>query len=197
MRVRAGDCRIDVRAPGYSAVSRSVEITSGALTRETVNLSPLIGGPPTPRVATSDKPAGETAFVAPARQAEPVATVRVPVGTASSESGSRGSGRRMIGVALGVAGVAAAGAGLGFGLAARSAGDTGSKATTFDPAADSRGHSYQTLQWVGYGAGAALIAGGVATFLLAGPRTGDQRLQKVAVAPVPDGGAIAFFGGRF
>jgi hypothetical protein len=40
LRVRVGACRVDVRAPHFVSLTRSLEITAGALTRETVNLSP-------------------------------------------------------------------------------------------------------------------------------------------------------------
>ena len=39
LRVRAGECRFDVRAKGYESVSRSLQISPGDLTRETLKLS--------------------------------------------------------------------------------------------------------------------------------------------------------------
>ena len=65
MRVRAGDCRFDVRAPGHTPASRNVEIAPGALTRETVNLSPVIETAPTPALGAPTKPAAERTAASP------------------------------------------------------------------------------------------------------------------------------------
>ena len=47
LRVRAGECRFDVRAKGYESVSRSLQISPGDLTRETVKLSAVAAPEPT------------------------------------------------------------------------------------------------------------------------------------------------------
>jgi hypothetical protein len=62
IRVRAGECRFDVRARGYASLSRTVEIAAGVMTRETVNLSPLIASVPAGEAGGAT---GTPAFTAP------------------------------------------------------------------------------------------------------------------------------------
>jgi hypothetical protein len=58
----------------------------------------------------------------------------------------------------------------------------------------SDGSSYQTLQWVGYGIGAAAVAGAVTTFILGGYRfpwsaeSSNHAGLDVTPAVSPDGG---------
>jgi tetratricopeptide (TPR) repeat protein len=91
------------------------------------------------------------------------------------------SGRslRIAGLASAGVGAAAVVTGLVFGLQARSKSDSVSKATRFDPDADSAGRSAQTLQYVFYGIGGAAIATGAVLYYFGM----DQREQRVSVAP--------------
>jgi len=200
MRVRTGACRFDMRAPGYTLASRTVEIEAGALTRETINLSRVIevARDPVPADAAAAKvvvTAPVAAAVAPDRK-PPSVDVRRPGETAPVEKRAGSSRLRMAGVVLGATGAAAVAAGLAFGLGARAAGDNNSRAAKFDPDADNRGHTYQTLQWVGYGVGAALITGGVATLLLGAQRTSSDAPKTIAIIPASGGGALALVSRR-
>jgi hypothetical protein len=202
IRVRSGECRFDVRASGYASVSRTVEIAAGRLTRETVKLSPLVAAPPP--VAGNLAPAGVAAAQVPPAgaaatgvEANPTSPASGPEGRAPTSEGHGGSRLRTAGIVLGAVGVAAVGVGLFFGAKAKSAGDSDSQATVFNPGNQSTGRTYQTLQWVGYGVGAALIAGGVTTFLLGTSKRSDATDHPVALVGLPGGGGMALAGGRF
>ena len=204
IHVRAGECRFNLTAPNYEPETRTVRIVAGALVRETVNLSRAV-------VPTSP-PALSQAGVAAAPGAPPVVggappqAAQVPAeaivsDTRGSEAPGRGdedtrggSGARLAGIILGGAGVAALGAGVWFGLTAQATGNRASNKAVFDPSLDSSGRRYQTLQWVGYGLGGALLAAGVTTYII-GNRA-EQRETKVSFFPAKDGG-IAVLDVRF
>jgi tetratricopeptide (TPR) repeat protein len=104
-----------------------------------------------------------------------------------------GRGLRIAGVICGVTGATAVGAGIAFGALAKSYSDSVQAGEVFNPNFDRRGKLYETLQWVGYGAGAGLIAAG-AIFYGIGATTG----AKTSVAPVAlPGGAGLSAGGTF
>ena len=104
---------------------------------------------------------------------------------------------RLASVVAGALGVASVGAGIIFGLEARSAGTTNSAASMFDQDADARGHQYETLQYVGYGAGAALIAAGVVGYWYTSNRSAGGSDARVGIAALPGAGAALRVGGRF
>ena len=66
----------------------------------------------------------------------------------------------------------------------------------FDPNADSSGHRYETLQWVGYAVGAALLVGGVTTYLIGNARRNAEHGTSVSLVPLSGGGAFAALSGR-
>jgi len=69
--------------------------------------------------------------------------------------------------------------GVVFGLAAQSASQKVEKATTFDPAVERSGKAYETMQWIGCLAGAALVGTGVYMYLTA------PRSSEAAPPPAP------------
>jgi hypothetical protein len=182
LRVRAGDVRFELRAPGHETEARTVRVMAGQLTRETVTLAllapatpPPSAGPAPPVVTSAPPPRGD--------EGAPPAT-------------NGGAGLRTTGLVLAGAGVVAAGVGLAFGLKARSAGQSDSAAPTYDPGAASAGHRYQTLQFVGYGVGGALIAAGVTTFLI-GRHRGQAGEPAPSVSFLPlTGGGVGLVGWR-
>jgi hypothetical protein len=192
LRVRIGTCRVDVRAPRYVTMTRSFEISAGALTRETMNLSPeatVIS------VAPRESRSARTPAVDPQQGGtDALPQIRAPGATPQPDRGR--PALRVVGIVAGGLGVAAVGSGVYFGLKARSAGMSDSKGAMFSDTADSRGHLYQTLQFVGYGVGAALLAGGVATFLLGAPKT-ETNERTVGLSSVSGGGVVATMAGRF
>ena len=188
VRVRVGECRFDVRAKGFASVSRVVRIAAGELTRETVRLSEL-------RVAEVAAPAPKPRAVSTPPPLVPIRR-EAPAKPAATERG--GSGLRTASVILAGTGVLVAGAGLAFGIAAKKMGETDSQAPTFRDR-EATGHRYQTLQWVGYGLGAALIAGGATTYVLGRGRREDDAGTSVSLLPIATGreqGIIATIGGR-
>jgi len=102
-----------------------------------------------------------------------------------------GSSVSVPGVVLTVAGVAAIGGGVAFGLAARSAATA--VASQYDPNRDSAGKRDATLQWVGYGVGAAALVAGV-VLLVRGPGEPEQVSSSVQVGLYPGGASLS---GRF
>jgi hypothetical protein len=95
---------------------------------------------------------------------------------------------RLAGIVVGATGLATLVTGLAFGLKARSAGQSDSTRTMFDPSADDSGHSYETLQYVGYAVGGALLAGGVTMYILSGRGRAAEPATAVAFTPTPSGG---------
>jgi hypothetical protein len=188
VRVRIGECRIDVRAKGYAPVSRVVRIAPGELTRETVRLSEL-------RVAEAAAPAARPRE---AISAPPLVPLRREAAPAAPSAERAGLGLRVAGMILAGTGALVAGGGLAFGLAAKSAGETDSQAAVFMNR-EATGRRYQTLQWVGYGVGAALIAAGATTYLLGRSRREDDGGTSVSLLPIAGGaeqGVLATVGGR-
>lgn len=179
LRVRTGECRFDVRAKGYEPVSRSVQISAGDLTRETVNLSAVSAPEPT----ANGVQAPETTKTEPSPSGGPTT---VEQGEAGIGQG-RGRTLRITGLALAGAGVVVAGTGLVFGFLARARGQSDQNAAAFDPGSQSTGHTEATLQWIGYGAGAALVAGGVATYLIGRNRDASETAPKVSLLPLSGG----------
>jgi drug/metabolite transporter (DMT)-like permease len=103
---------------------------------------------------------------------------------------------RVAGVVFGIGGVAAVGAGVAFGLLAKSYSDSVETGAVFNPNFDERGKLYQNLQWVGYGVGAGLIVTGAVLYTI-GAVTGS-RASSVAIAPTAlPGGAGVLAGGTF
>jgi len=176
IRVPVGECHFEVRAPGHAPLGRTVQISADRLTRESLNLTPLL--------------------VPAAPSAPPGVSIARDTAPRPREDGSR-SGLRLASLVAGALGVASVGAGIIFGLEARSAGTTNSAASMFDQDADARGHQYETLQYVGYGAGAALIAAGVVGYWYTSNRSSGGSDARVAIAPLPGAGAALRVGGRF
>jgi hypothetical protein len=129
----------------------------------------------------SRQPAAGAAFppAAPA-PAPPAAEATAPARPVAAP----GSGKRLAGVIVGSAGIAALVTGGIFSYlvssAKQEAEDNASK-KVYDSALNSRGKTYETMQWVGYGTGAALVATGVVLYAL-GARAGG-RSKTVAVVP--------------
>jgi hypothetical protein len=167
-------------------LTRKVEITPYVLTRETVNLSAesVIPMPNDRRKEPSRSVQIQGGERAPSSEPILMTPVHTPI--------TRGrSSQRTVALILVSAGVAAVVTGLVFGLEARSAAENDSKAPVFDADKDNTGHRYQTLQYIGYGAGAALLIGGAATLLIASPRRVNGEEHHIAVAGIPGRGAMA------
>ena len=100
--------------------------------------------------------------------------------SAPPSAASDGRGWRIAGIATAAGGVALIAAGIGFGAAAQSAADDVGK--KYSSSTDSAGKRDATLQWVGYGVGAAALAAGTLLYLHGRQperraRVGDRRAQ--------------------
>ena len=193
LRVRSGECRFVVSAPGYESIARTVDVAAGQLTRETVNLS-KVAGPVQPTSET-----GPVAHPVAVESEQGQATPRKPETDSTSSTTTNspppsgaGSSNHLptIGIVLGSVGLAAVAAGVVFSVKTRSAGQDAANNPTFDPGADTTGHRYQTLQYVAYGVGGALIAAGITTYLLGREHDNGQGQPQVAIVPSPEGGAL-------
>jgi tetratricopeptide (TPR) repeat protein len=163
--VRAGDCRFEVRAPGYVPVTRSVQVGTRELTRESVDLARA----PEPAAAEHGW-TPELAAAAPAAPPDDASSLMI---AKQNEPGAPATGRGnklCVGcLVVGGAGLAAAAAGLYFGLRARAAGEKNSQpGAMFDQKTYDIGHRDQTLQYVAYGLGGALLAASVTMFVVSG-----------------------------
>jgi hypothetical protein len=183
---------------------RQVAPLAGQKVRVAVRLASIAGRVPAPTAVTP--PALSAAGAAPVAAAPgpsgpggptPVAGVTA-TSSAAPGGGDGGARLRLMGIALGAAGVVAAAVGVGFGLAAKSDGEENARTgATFSESAYDAGHRAETLQYVGYAMGAALIAGGVTCWVL-GNRGHEPAPGTPTVSFVPaSGGGLALAALRF
>ncbi len=118
---------------------------------------PVLTPPPGP--ATTPAPPPAAVAPPPALPTEPLA----PMPPSAPPSTSDGHGWRIAGIATAAGGVALIAAGIAFGAAAQSAADDVGK--KYNSSTDSAGKRDATLQWVGYGVGAAALAAGTLLYL--------------------------------
>jgi tetratricopeptide (TPR) repeat protein len=114
---------------------------------------------PAPPRPEPEQPAAVTPAPAPAAPS-PGMEAKLPIAIAPAPTNDdTGRSFRVAGIATGAAGVALLATGLGFGIAASSASDA--VGAMWDPDKDKAGNRYETLQWVGYGLGAAALGTGI------------------------------------
>ncbi|HET6147107.1 MAG TPA: hypothetical protein VFH68_06210 [Polyangia bacterium] len=188
--VRAGEVQFQLRAVGYLSETRTVHVKARELTRESVSLSPIPPAAVAPTAVSSAR-AGGPADLPP--------LMKVPSGSEerpnirAQPASSNGRVARIAGIVAAGLGVAAVGTGLAFGLKARAAGIDQSNAPTYDPNASSIGRRYERVQWIGYGAGAALVTGGVIAYLIGATRR-TTNTTEIGFAPSPAGGVASLRG---
>jgi hypothetical protein len=117
-------------------------------------------------------------------QPQPSASPTAADVTAAAGPGpAPGSGTRLAGIVIGGAGIAALATGGVFSYLVSSAKqevqDNANK-KVYDSSLNSRGKSYETMQWVCYGTGAALVATGVVLYAV-----GARKARQATVAVVP------------
>lgn len=198
--VRPGSHEVRVEKSEMITQVHQVAPIAGQKLRVVVKLvsaaSPVVAAVPPPFASAAGGPAPAPSIASAPSGVAPVATA-----TASQPSGQdRGRTLRTTGIILGSAGAAVVIVGVVFGLAAKSDGDANAKTgATFSSSTYDAGHRDQTLQYVGYGLGAALIAAGVTTFLIGGNAHGQESAATgptVSFAPT-NGGALASAALRF
>jgi len=201
--VTPGTHEVRVEKPDMVTDVRQVSPIAGQKVRVAVKLTSVAARVPAPTAVTP--PPVASAGAAP-MAAAPAAAPGAPgpaagvTATAAPASGNGDGGARLriLGIGLGAAGVVSVAVGIGFGLAAKSNGDENSRTgATFSQSAYDAGHRDQTLQYVGYAMGAAMIAGGVTCYLL-GNRGQEPAPGTPVVSFVPtSGGGLAFGALRF
>lgn len=140
------------------------------------NAAPVAPPSPSAAAAPSTPAAPEPAATPPARSSAPPSII-------AQSTVPQGSPRlRAAGVSIGAAGLVGVGAGLYFGLRARSLGNQVSSAPLFDPSNDSAGKTAHTLQFVMYGVGAAALA--VGGILYYAGRGMAEPSSSVALSPM-------------
>jgi tetratricopeptide (TPR) repeat protein len=118
--------------------------------------------------------------------------------TGAPPAARKWSGRRIAGAAIAGGGGGLMVVGGIFGLVARNQAKkvetAASRGDRFDPAVESLGKTAQTLQWIGYGLGAAAVVTGLVLYVTAPVQEETQPPPRVTVAPlaVPgSGGALS------
>ncbi len=104
--------------------------------------------------------------------------------------GSPGRRLRIAGYACAATGAAAIVTGIAFGLTARAYSHDVENGTTFNPSQDSRGKTFESLQWVGYDLGASLVAVGALLYVF-GRQSASQTSVALVTTAVPGGAGLA------
>jgi len=164
------------RGGGTPPFTQRLDVAAGAAVTVVVRL-------------TAPAPAASATTTAGAVPPQTGTAVRPPSAAVETVTPDRGRPWRRAGIATAAAGAGFLGGGLLFGLAARSASTDVSH--QFDASQDSAGKRDETLQWIGYGVGAAAIATGAWLYFHA--RTLD-RAPESSEAPALQAGVLP---GRF
>jgi hypothetical protein len=186
--VGAGRPRIRVELGGYPPVTRVVEVAG----METASVRIRLAAPPP---AVIDRDAMAPGPGPAARPPQVVTTVPPP------PAASGGGGMKTTGIVLGVLGLAAVGGGVFSSLQVRSlAGEIdNARLGELDPAKldshETKARRYQTLQWVGYGAGAAALVTSIICLTMDGG--GAQAALRVVPTVAPGGSPQLALAGRF
>jgi len=156
--------------------------------------------PPSAPAAPSPLPAYtvvEVPVAQPFPQASPTSAAQGVQQVAPAPAPPGGSGLRKAGIIVASVGVAALAAGLVFNLKVNSMASDFQKLDGYTDSRESDRKTYETLGWVGYGAGAACVATGAILYLV-GLRAGRHSSASLALSPawVP-GGPAAFVTGAF
>ena len=118
--------------------------------------------------------------------------------TAQQPDKNAGSGLRIAGIVVGSVGLVALGTGVALNLKVNSMSTDLEKPDNYNRDTDSSRKDYKTLGWIGYGVGAAFLAGGSLLYYL-GWRSGrhSARLDVALVPTLAPGAAGALLAGAF
>jgi hypothetical protein len=141
------------------------------------------------------------AMASPSADPSPVGPTAPPPPLLPPPRPRRSSAVRLTAAALAAAGVAAVATGGYYGLRSRQIeaeieNQQGVIPNAIYQTRLRHGRQAERLQWIGYGAGAALLAGSVAVILGTRPRSGESGVLTATVQGGPNGGGI-LFSGRF
>jgi tetratricopeptide (TPR) repeat protein len=187
------DVIVDGQSRGTTPLARPLYLEPGH--HELAFVRPGSGGTDLRQIEASPGQQIEVALRAPALEPAPPPTlVRAPPVNLAPPPPPRDR-RRAWAIGTSAAGVALLAAGLTFGLLAKHESDSlGAESRDhshppFDPSQESRGNTYQTLEYVGLAAGAAAIAAGSYLFVSSRHHTAETAVRPV-VAPSFAGGAV-------
>lgn len=177
------------RGDGSSPFTRRFEATAGA----TMSIAVVAAGSGAAagRTAGAGGAPNDNGVVAPGdrrRAGDATITTSDPAGVRDDEAtspGLRGRAWKIGGIATASAGALLAGGGLLFGLSARSASNDVSR--NYTAARDSAGKRAESLQWVGYGLGAAAVAAGVVMVLHGANLESSQTAAGLQASVTPGG----------
>ena len=182
------------KAPNLSQTERD-QIAGFIKEMQDLVASQAPSAPTTPPTATAEPTAAPMVMPAPTATA-PLAATAMATATATpappAETGAAPRFRTAAYVTAG-AGIVLVGVGVGFGIAAHSDGNAVSH--FYDSGTADTGKRDQTLQWVGYGLGAAAIATGAILYIY-GRSAGDTAPVHVSAA-IRSGAGGLLVGGRF
>ncbi|MGB8298868.1 MAG: tetratricopeptide repeat protein [Polyangia bacterium] len=158
--------------------------------------APVLAQAPAEYPAVPSPPAPMETYPAPATAPlQPVPAYIQAQATPAPPMTQPGRGLRVAGIVTGVVGLTAVTAGIICGAETKAYSDSIQSGTRFDPAIANTGTLFQTLQWVGYGVGAVLVATGA---VLYGFGAASASGPSVALAPTAlPGGAGIFAQGAF
>jgi len=185
-----GHAEVEVAAPGYQPSHRLVTIEGNETHRLSVSLSPIVPPvkPPAPTPAVSRVTAVTAAPLPVATPVKAVTAAAPPALVTSALSPTADTGRpwRRAGAIAGGIGIAGIAAGIWMSVRVESL-ERDAERFPEDEKTLSAGRRAQTLQWVGYGVGAAGVVGGCVLYFL-GPRwAGAPGSMSAAAAPVAGG----------
>jgi tetratricopeptide (TPR) repeat protein len=170
IRVHSGEIALRVTAPGHLGILRTATVQGRSVTKEEFTLVP------------NRQTEGEVGPVR-GRRSEPGSGLVSSSRSLPAPSPQDGSGLRIAGVALGVAGVASLATGAFFAFRAKSQSDDLSKAEVFDPAKDRGLQSSRKMEYLFLASGSALLVGGGVLYWL-GLRDGVQEDGPIVQAQV-------------
>jgi hypothetical protein len=181
-----GRHEIAVRLPGGAAGAvQQIDVRAGQNTEVVLRVDATASTGAGALARNSDPPVSARPSL-PGSVSDPVLPAASPVATTPSGDSS-GRGRRIAALSIGAAGVAMLGAGLTFGVLARTEGDSLSRDSTngapprpptpFDPEKESRGTTYETLQVIGLVGGALGLATGIVLYA--------KSRGRITVEPMP------------
>jgi hypothetical protein len=138
---------------------------------------------PEPNLPSKTAPEAVASQPPSASAAPAAATVKVTPPNSAVATASPGSGLRVAGITCGVLGLASIGTGVYFYTRAVSVSDKVSTSDNPSPSDHKAGMNAQTMQWIFYSAGAAVVSTGAILYYL-GWRDGDSAKTTTVIAPM-------------
>ena len=145
---------------------------------------------PAPPVEPFYAPPAEPYYAPPAPVPQPAPVYAQTQATPAPAESGPGRGLRVAGIITGIAGLVAVTGAIICGAEAKAYSDSIQNGTRFDPEIANTGKLFETMEWVSYGVGAALVATGA---VLYGFGAASANSPSVALAPtvLPGGAGVS------